>query len=431
MIEQGTSLIRGSYDRVAAVWVGCGDMYRRAHPALEHLQEEGARMTLVDVKEVGKIIVPPPGNARFFNISDARQRRIFHQSLIDHPATHIYLANLPHQHLPTAILLAGKCPDAQIVIAKPLDTNFLLIETIANGVIWPGLLEHIFQHDHYLNKGVVEPLYQRFPELITTYGRVKSFEGYLVEHRTIEDEGRLEALNTGVICDLESHLFALTQQFFLSAYHPALVLPDIVIKDIRLVINQVCRARYANCQLENENAETFAAIAVSVIVEYRRINDHPKNHSPREPIVIPGLLAAGKGIKPSSSIRAGLKGMRFNQELQPRAMNLTSNLINPPLNDLDHVAQETGFHAPVITALSTRNGYSRTEAQKTTIPAVMSFRMAAQNAHYLHTALNMRSPLRSYKKEDTLEQVLAQFVSRDELSPSWLPKEGYGDIGFS
>ena len=77
-------------------------------------------------------------------------------------------------------------------VSQPLDTNFALIETVAAGA-WPDITEKIFVHDHYRNKGAVEPVFLAFPKLIELYGQINSFEFYLIEHKSVEEEGRLEA----------------------------------------------------------------------------------------------------------------------------------------------------------------------------------------------------------------------------------------------
>ena len=113
------------------------------------------------------------------------------------------------------------------MIAKPLDINFALIETLEVANVWPNIVDRLFEHDHYRNKGAVAPVYNLFPELIKTYGRLKKFEFYLIEHQTVEDEDRVDALRDGVIFDLATHLFALAQLFFIDQPHPGLFDPHL------------------------------------------------------------------------------------------------------------------------------------------------------------------------------------------------------------
>lgn len=435
IVVEHNEVLDDQYHDIHGLWIGCGAMCRRSYPALQALQRGGAELTFVDVRDKGSVKQLPPPGADFFDVADPAQREEFHQHLIKHPATHAFVANLPPQHLLTTFLIMGKCPGVKVIIAKPLDVNFQLIEAIASDRVWPGVIENVFLHDHYLGKGIVDPLYRCFPNLIKTYGRVERFEGYLVEHRTIEEENRLDALNEGVICDQSGHLFALVQEFFLSRHHPALTQPNIRILNVQLQINRVARARYANCELENSNAETFAAIEVTIVVHYsRRGSSHTL-----EPMRIPGLIVVGKGVKPSSSISAGLKGMRFNQQLQFRAVNLAANTVNPPLSDLNYAKnlligermQETGFHVPVMSAMSHRNLRQLVDYERP-VRSIMPFPMAAQNTKFLSTALKEASQIQMifHKAGDTIEQVLGQFVSKKMLSPSCLPESGYGDIGF-
>lgn len=408
------------------LWIGCGDLLRRTHNAVVQLKKlHGVEFTFIDVCDPDKVKQPPPGNAKFYNVSHDEQRQELRKFLRQHPLTNIFIANWPPQHLLTAFKYSEFC-SGRIIISKPLDVNLPLIETIAGRGAWPADADKIFVHDHYRNKGAVWPTYQAFPRLIHLYGKIKSFELYLVECKTVEEEGRLEALNEGVIFDLASHLFALIQLFFLEGHRPALAVPGLKLKQVSLRINRVARARYALCQIENQEAETFAAIDVTLVAEYS------KSHR-SQPIVynIPGLLVVGKGIKPSQSISAGLKGMRFNQELQPRSVNLTRNEVNPPLSDLqfaDNNWGEDGFNAPLVSAFSQNPPAKCNNGEK--IAAMMPFMQAARNAEFIGESIRIASPLLYYRDGDTLDTVMAKCVGAGQLDHRWLSEAGFADIGF-
>ena len=83
----------------------------------------------------------------------------------------------------------------------------------------------------------------------------------------------------------------------------------------------------------------------------------------------------GKGIKPSSSISAGLKGLRFEQELQSRSVNLIRNEVNPPLTDLPYVIKEDGFSATIVNALTKDEPAARNKGEH--IAPVVAFHQAA------------------------------------------------------
>jgi hypothetical protein len=409
-------------DNVHAVWVGCGDMCRRSLAALKRLRDEfRSQLTFIDVLDPDRVRQPPLSGSCFFNISRPEELKALRSHLAMEPATHIYLANLPHQHLTTAFVLAEKCPAARIVIAKPLDVNLTLIETLAAGAAWPGVTERLFEHDHYRNKGAVVPMFDAFPDLIKTWGRVTQFEFYLVEHQTVEEESRIEALRDGVIFDLATHLFALVHLFFLDAPHPALVDPGLKVQSVSLQINKVARARYTRCQIENVNAETFAAIDICILTTFQG----PRRLFSME---VPGLLVVGKGVKPASSIAAGLKGMRFKQELQTRSVNLTRNEVNPPLVDLTFV-KEDGFTSTIVNALTKDQPAVRTQTDP--IAPVLSFDAASRKGAELGAVMRGASPIRFYRPGDTLDSVMAQCVAHGDLDHKWLSKGAYTDIGYA
>ncbi len=408
------------------LWIGCGDLlYRSIAALLELSTTHAAQLVFVDIYDREQVKQIPPENASFFNVSRGDERYQLRKYLWSHPLTHIFVANWPPQHLLTAFKFSEICPGGQIIISKPMDINLPLIETVASGV-WPDITNKIFVHDHYRNKGAIEPVFQALPNLIDIYGRVRDFEFYLIECKTVEDEKRLEALNEGVIFDLASHLFAIVQLFFLDSPNPALAIPELVLDTVSLEMRSVARARYANCQIENSNAETFAAIELKIIARYSK----PGNKRTLT-YRIPGLLVVGKGIKPSQSITAAMKGLRFNQELQTRTVNLVHNDVNPPLSDLQFASinwQEDGFNAPIVTALSHER--PRLESAKKKILTLMPFKHAAQNARYLGEALRIASPLLYYSKGDTLDAVMAKCVGAGYLDHRWLSSAGYSDIGF-
>lgn len=148
------------------LWVGCGDMFRRAIDAAKIvIATTDMRFSFVDVVKRDAVKQQPPDGCEFFNLSRQEELCRLYRYVMERPVTHIFIANLPPQHLMTAGIVGGMCPLAKIIIAKPLDTNLQLIKALASGKIWPGLTERIFLHDHYRNKGAAEPIYCCLPNL--------------------------------------------------------------------------------------------------------------------------------------------------------------------------------------------------------------------------------------------------------------------------
>ena len=173
------------------MWLGCGKLLGRTMPALQTVRENnGSELTFIDVvgeQEIGREL---PHSTHFFNVQDSSRRKSLRRHLKEIPPTHIFIANWAPQHILTAFKFSELCEGGQIVIAKPLDTNFNLIDTVRSGA-WPDITSKLFVHDHYLNKGAVQPIYDAFPYLREKYGDLNTFEFYIIEHRSVEEEGRL------------------------------------------------------------------------------------------------------------------------------------------------------------------------------------------------------------------------------------------------
>lgn len=413
------------------LWVGCGDMFRRAIGATnEVIMQTGMRFSFIDVLEVDQVKQKPPSDCEFFNIARPEEMQRLSRYVIEYPVTHIFIANLPHQHLITAAFLGGMCPSARIIITKPLDVNFELIQSLTDGKTWPGLIDRIFLYDHYRNKGAVEPVYQHLPALIERYGKVLSFQFYLVESRTVEDEKRGEALEAGVIFDLASHLFSLVQLFFLGDDGPGPALRDKKrrVRNASLRITKVAKARYSGCEIyreRHEEVETFAAIEVEVIGEYSRPGSRLLY-----PLRIPGILVVAKAVKASPNTNFNLKGFRLNQELQPRSVNLVRNVINPSVGgpDLKIDVKEDGFRSPIVNSL--RDEVLLMQPGEQQIPAFVPYARAAQNTIYIRQALEMPSGLVYHEPGNDLDAVMAKCAAAGALDPRWLSSSGYADIGF-
>lgn len=407
------------------LWTGCGAMLGRSCQALTVLRDQGATLTFTDVKELEEGLHEPPPGCEFLNVSTTAQRQELRKRLRRHPLTHIYVANWPSLHLLTAFKYSEACPKGPIVIPKPLDTNFQLIETVAANA-FPAIAHQLFVHDHYLNKSVVTSIHDAFPSLVEEYGELRRVSFYLVEFQTIEDEGRLKALEQGVIFDLQSHLLSLLQLFFLTSPWPACRLrTGTEVSDTRVEITRVARARYIGCDLP-DMVETFAAVELKIVVTYAGRS---------EPHEISGLLVAGKGIKPTESVEADLKGFRLEFALGPRTANLADGTINPPLKDLDFVVtRETGFYEPILYCLS----HPRTElglesGARRNGHRLLTFDEARRNASLMHEIRQKgEGNLVYYKRQtETLREVIARCVGAGNLNHEWLPKGEFSDIGYS
>jgi hypothetical protein len=408
------------------LWVGCGDLFKKCIRALETMRVNcSATISGIDIRDRDELDYFPQGH-EYYNIKLAEERSRLRRMVSERSFTHVYIANWPEMHLLSALKYAESCDQGVIIIAKPLDTNFELIETVAKD-IFPEFTRKIFVHDHYRNKGGIQPMYDVFPQLISAYGRVTRFRAFLVEPRLIEDEKRLDALECGVIFDLASHLFSLLQLFFLPKTSPGVQDPIIKgkrpILGVSLRINHVVRARYRKCELSNSDAETFAAIDTTLEITYR----DRYGKSQKRPIE--GLLVVGKGITAEQEVADSVEVKAFELTLEGfiASLNFRRNSLNPDLQAfLKKRTDENGYNTPLVESLSKRRS-DLNNAQGTIIPPLMTFAEACENSKYLRESLYMgkASRLLHYSPRATLSEVLNLCCSEGGLAERWRPRGGF------
>jgi len=431
--ETGNMVLSSTLSDIHAFWVGAGALYNHCLPALRSLYEQGARITICDTRprEELRYEIPQGERYEFFCVGKHEGRSAFRNFARDNPFSHIYIGNWPDGHLPTAIRYADFCTDGGIIImAKPLDTNHQLIRSIAGG-LFTDFPQKLFVHDHYRNKGGVQPLFNMLPSLIANYaGRVNKFRAFLVEPQLIEDEGRLDALECGIIYDLHSHLFSHVQLFFLPETAPGLTDVTITgmsreVTNVRMEIVQVVRARYHRCELVNPDVETFAAIHIILHVSFR---DRYGRDRTRE---IHGLLVAGKGITAERGAASDvqIKAIEIFFEDKPVSLSLKRNTLTPNVPEfVPKHPQENGYFVPIVEALSsTRADLNGREKR---IPPLMTFEEAAKNADYLNEtlAIGRKNPMLYYHAGATLAEVLNICCSNDGLHEMWRPSTTFVNL---
>ncbi len=116
--------------------------------------------------------------------------------------------NYPEEHLITAIRYGSIAK--HIVIQKPQDLNYPLIETMSNSPMYADFTRKVVVHDHYRNKGAFPALLHVLPELHRDYGQFRRLMLFLTEHKHVNDEAhRFGSLKAGMIQDLGVHLLDL------------------------------------------------------------------------------------------------------------------------------------------------------------------------------------------------------------------------------
>ena len=112
--------------------------------------------------------------------------------------------NIPEHHLVSALNYGTYA--RRIVIQKPQDLNFPLIQTIAHAQGFDDFRAKTVIHDHYRNKAPVATLTRQLPTLLQQYGKFTRLFFFLTESKSVSDEpDRARSLKCGMIQDLAVH----------------------------------------------------------------------------------------------------------------------------------------------------------------------------------------------------------------------------------
>ncbi len=190
--------------------IGCGDIIKKAAPAVKKMKEQGYRVVAADFIDdpVGLPVAEPD---LFFNFGKKASHSEFLSLAFRERFRSIYVANPGNAHLPSTLELQHFTD--QLIIAKPLDTNVGLISTIRESeqTNYLHLIPKIVIHDHYLNKPGVKFLMEIMPRLQSEFTFLDTIQMYLVERDSIEagEPHRLEGLRCGMVFDLGVHLLSI------------------------------------------------------------------------------------------------------------------------------------------------------------------------------------------------------------------------------
>jgi hypothetical protein len=177
LVMDGRELVVPSIEKVLVV--GHGNLATRQRPIHEHWLARGVEVHCADTEErsledcvTGSIpwILP-------------RQEK---EMLAAGPWNLVLVNNVPQEHLSTATFL-GSHGDL-ILIQKPQDLNYPLIETVATSKSLQGMVHRSFIHDHYRNKDVVAALLTELPKQIARNGFITKVMFFLTEGRNVNSE---------------------------------------------------------------------------------------------------------------------------------------------------------------------------------------------------------------------------------------------------
>jgi hypothetical protein len=298
--------------------IGLGDIAKKeSEEAIPQIKNEGYEILSLDMKEdpVGQEYVQP--KKHFLRERDDHNKELKHIGWKD-GFDAIYVANLSHQHITTAIEFQDYTP--LVIVAKPLDTHLHLLLTIQRDKPhFSHLLSKLFIHDHYLNKPGIRTLKKIMPKLHEQHCFIDNIMLFLVEKDKIEDKEkhRLDALSNGMLFDLAVHLISILQEITpigLEWYYEGRGPYRRI--DRKIHVEACTTARYAGSVLgestaifDGRLAETFGILELRV-EETISFNDIP---NPR-PRFIRVLIVAGKGVPVELGIMRDLKSVYLQFE---------------------------------------------------------------------------------------------------------------------
>ena len=194
--------------------VGSGDVTQKQLPAFKLLHDSGAEVLFADSWRDG---LGQLGSADWISGEnlyeiDGREQELRNRIKEMGGADLIVVNNAPSNHLTTSLAFKNELSqDGRIVLQKPQDTNFPLVQTLndpMNVSLYAEFMKRTFVHDHYRNKSVVPGLYSALASAINTNGRITKMMFFVTEPTSmVEQQHRAHALKDGMIQDLAVHSF--------------------------------------------------------------------------------------------------------------------------------------------------------------------------------------------------------------------------------
>jgi len=256
--------------------------------------------------------------------------------------------NVPDLHLMTA-LHYGTYAD-RIIIQKPQDLNYPLIQRIATASGFERFRRKTVIHDHYRNKSVYAALLTQIPELLQRYGKFKRIMFFLTESKSVSDEPqRAQSLNCGMIQDLAVHLIDLMLELLISAsewsFNPG---DDRLNRRIGGDVEMInCVKRVDQTSILGDEVETFAAMDLQVTekIEFPAGSTNPTHYQHRFNV----LVAVGKGLAVEQGAVRDLKSIviEFEREGFYVVVDLaTLNARHLSIDDINHL--HGGMNRPLM-----------------------------------------------------------------------------------
>ena len=269
--------------------IGHGALAMRQAPTYQHWLDQGVDVHCADVDEA-KLEDCLSGIHRY--VLPRHEANLLSKA----PFDLVCVSNIPSLHLATALHFGTYAK--RIVIQKPQDLNYPLIEVIAEARGYEDFRSKTVIHDHYRNKSAFVALLEQLPMLMRRYGKFTKVMFFLTEAKSVSDEpDRAQSLECGMIQDLAVHQIDLMLECLLKAtefrFHE---------DDERINRRERGTIQIVNCirmkdqtSILGDHVETFAALDIRVS-ETLRFEDPSGRLLARYPHSFDVLIAVGKGI---------------------------------------------------------------------------------------------------------------------------------------
>lgn len=281
--------------------IGHGALAARQSPTYEHWLGQNVTVHCADVV-AAQLEDCLDGVHRYVLPEDERRM------LAAAPFDLICINNIPRLHLITALQYGTYAK--RIIIQKPQDLNYPLIQTIAQSGGPDNFRSKAVIHDHYRNKSAVAALMHELPLLLQRYGKLKRLMFFLTESKSVTDEPeRAASLECGMIQDLAVHQIDIMLECLMTANEW-----KIREADDRLNRRVGGEIKIVNCvklvdqtSILGDGVETCAVIDLSVTEEIEfpggRAGAHHYQH------MFDVLIVVGKGLAIEQGVVKDFKGV--------------------------------------------------------------------------------------------------------------------------
>jgi hypothetical protein len=405
--------------------IGHGDLAVRQASTYEHWLNEGVEVHCADV-DSSKLIDCLEGAHRYLLPHEKQRLTALGPNYFDL----LCVNNVPELHLVTALEFSTYA--RQIVIQKPQDLNFPLINTIATARGYEDFRTKVKIHDHYLNKGAVIALLEVLADLHTDYGQFRRLMFFLTESKSVNDElDRAASLECGMIQDIGVHLLSL----LLECISMGVEWRDSPISERlhRRLSGKVQILACSKLRMQNsilgDRVETFAVIDSKVIEKIEFLSG--TSFARQRPHEFDVLIVVGKGLTVEQGVSGDLKVIVAEYERGYEAVVdlMTQGTLGIqeylPRGGQEINKHHGGLNRPLLLISPNPPEHALDGLGGLDYPQWQDFSSAQCVASNIETAKRLHSPpyMDAYPPQRPLGDLLRELTVKGRIRPIW------GDVG--